>query len=87
MKRTCKILLPLFLLLFVFTWSEVLSAENQKKKQGEKSEEKKTGGPNILFDELSYDFGKTPQNQVAKHTFKFKNTGSDVLIIEKVKAG
>lgn len=61
------------------------NAVNQNK---ESSKEKKQGVfPNIKFDELSFDFGKVSQNETLKHTFIFRNTGTETLNIGKVKAG
>ncbi len=42
-------------------------------------------GPKIQLVESSYDFGTTVQGTQVKHTFKFKNVGTDTLKIEQVK--
>ncbi|MCX8044864.1 MAG: DUF1573 domain-containing protein [Desulfobacterota bacterium] len=44
------------------------------------------GTPRIEFSELTHDFGKASQNQSLKHSFSFKNTGTGVLIIDKVRS-
>ena len=49
--------------------------------------DEKAPKPKIEFFELSHDFGKASQDAALKHSFIFKNTGTGVLIIEKVKAG
>ncbi|MFV0590678.1 MAG: DUF1573 domain-containing protein [Draconibacterium sp.] len=44
-------------------------------------------GSGIQFSEMSHYFGTFPRTQgLKKHTFTFKNTGSDPLIIKKVNA-
>ncbi|HNX24279.1 MAG TPA: DUF1573 domain-containing protein [Spirochaetota bacterium] len=40
----------------------------------------------IVFEETSYNFGKVNKEAVLKHTFIFKNTGKDTLVIERVRA-
>jgi hypothetical protein len=41
----------------------------------------------IVFDKTEHDFGKIRTNAAVKHTFNFKNKGSEILIIERIKAG
>ncbi|MBI4689257.1 MAG: hypothetical protein HY754_03165 [Nitrospirae bacterium] len=38
--------------------------------------------PQIMFDEEAYDMGELTQ-EIAMHSFKFKNVGSSELILEK----
>ena len=45
------------------------------------------GVPKIVFDQTEHDFGTQPQSTKAKHTFVFRNEGTETLRIEKVKAG
>jgi len=52
---------------------------NELKKQG--------AFPKIQLDETSFDFGTVYQDKILKHTFIFKNIGTGVLVIKKVKAG
>lgn len=49
------------------------------------SEQKPQGVPKIQFAELKHDFGAVNQNSELRHTFTFKNVGTGVLIIDKVK--
>lgn len=42
--------------------------------------------PAIIFDKTVHDFGKADKESVLKHTFTFKNTGKDTLIIDRVNA-
>lgn len=42
-------------------------------------------GPKIQLVENDYDFGTVAQGPAVKHTFKFKNVGTDTLRIEQVK--
>lgn len=41
--------------------------------------------PKLLFDEQSYDFGRIYIGESISHTFKLKNTGIGILVIENVK--
>lgn len=41
-------------------------------------------GPIITFAEKSHDFGDLPQGEKVEHVFKFKNTGTQPLIISDV---
>jgi len=82
MKLT-RMLVPcwyVLLLFFIgFCIPEVGRAEAEKNKND--------GTPKIQFAELSHDFGVSGQNAELRHTFNFKNTGTGVLLIDKVKAG
>lgn len=44
-----------------------------------------TDGPLISFAETKFDFGTIKEGEVVKHTFSFKNTGNQTLIISEVK--
>ena len=44
----------------------------------------KAAGPQIQFDEMKYDFGTAKQGEVVKHVFKFKNTGTQPLVISNI---
>ena len=44
----------------------------------------KTAGPAITFEESKYDFGSVAQGGIVDHTFKFKNTGTQPLIISNI---
>ena len=46
---------------------------------------KPTAGPKIVFDDESHDFGTIKEGLVAEYTFKFKNTGSQPLILKDVR--
>ncbi len=81
----CSVMLVFVCSLFI---SGTLRAEEQKNVEQQKQQpEQAEGVPKIQFDELAYDFGKALQNQSLKHTFVFKNVGTAVLNIEKIKAG
>jgi hypothetical protein len=43
-----------------------------------------TAGPVISFSEKSHDFGNINQGDVVEYTFKFKNTGTQPLVISNV---
>lgn len=42
--------------------------------------------PKIVFDKLTYDFGKVQQGTILEYSFKFTNKGSGKLIITGVNA-
>lgn len=90
MRHFGTLFIKIFILL-IFTCcvsgTEGFSADKQKDKEKPEATEKPENAPEIKFDELSHDFGKSFQNSSLKHTFKFKNVGKGVLNIEKVKAG
>lgn len=44
----------------------------------------KAAGPEITFAEASYDFGDIKQGDKVEHTFTFKNTGTEPLILSNV---
>jgi hypothetical protein len=41
-------------------------------------------GPAITFEEVKYDFGSVVQGGTVDHTFKFKNTGTQPLVISNI---
>ena len=41
-------------------------------------------GPRIEFAELTHDLGKISDSKSVSHTYSFKNTGTETLVIEKV---
>lgn len=43
--------------------------------------------PKLEFETMTHDFGKSIQGQNLKCVFKFKNTGTGVLDIVRVKGG
>ena len=43
-------------------------------------------GPKIVFDELIYDYGVIDSASYGTHVFKFKNEGTQDLIISEVKS-
>ena len=44
----------------------------------------KTAGAQIKFTEEKYDFGSIKQGDVVDHVFKFKNTGTQPLVISNI---
>lgn len=46
-----------------------------------------TAQPKIEFTESEFDLGEIYQNKTKSHIFKLKNAGTEMLSIEKVKAG
>ena len=43
--------------------------------------------PVIEFRELEYDWGEITEGDTISYPFRFQNTGTEVLVIEKVKSG
>ena len=85
MRHIGKALFALLLIYFVCSFT--VWAGEEKVKGKVKDAEKQGNFAKVKFEELSHDFGVTPQDSTLKYTFKFKNIGKEVLIIEKVKAG
>jgi len=46
--------------------------------------QEKVAGPQIQFEEMKYDFGSVKQGDVVDHTFKFKNVGTQPLVISNI---
>lgn len=44
-----------------------------------------TDGAVLTFTENKFDFGVIPEGEVVKHTFKFRNTGNQPLVIAEVR--
>jgi hypothetical protein len=42
--------------------------------------------PSITFDSETHDFGTVKQGETLKYDFKFNNTGTEDLLIEKMNA-
>ena len=59
-------------------------AQQQPKKQPTAPQAQAKAGPVITFEESEYNFGDITQGDVVEHTFTFKNTGTQPLIIERV---
>ena len=43
-------------------------------------------GPQMQFEEETFDFGAIEQGQVVEHVFHFRNVGLDTLHISKVRS-
>ena len=76
-----KILLSLAF--FALVAGGATAQERAKTKVGAPSEQA-VSGPALTFEESEYNFGDIVQGDVVEHTFKFKNTGTQPLIIERV---
>ena len=42
--------------------------------------------PQLLVDQVDYNFGEVPQGEPVLHTFKFMNAGDEALLISKVRS-
>ncbi len=53
-----------------------------------KKQEAEPVGPTttVKFEEMTYDFGKVMEGEIVEHDYKFKNTGTEPLVLKKVKA-
>ncbi len=71
-----KKLFPVIILILLGASSQVFS-QSQPAKSG--------GGPKIVFDDESHNFGTIKEGLVAEYTFKFKNTGDQPLILKDVR--
>ena len=59
-------------------------AQEQPKTKVAAPQEQAVNGPALTFEESEYNFGDISQGDVVEHTFKFKNTGTQPLVIERV---
>ncbi|MDX5423549.1 MAG: DUF1573 domain-containing protein [Hymenobacteraceae bacterium] len=59
-------------------------AQEQPKAKASAPQEQAVNGPAITFEESEYNFGDITQGDVVEHTFKFKNTGTQPLVIDRV---
>ncbi|WP_187264695.1 DUF1573 domain-containing protein [Pontibacter beigongshangensis] len=62
----------------------VSGAVAQEAPKAETQQAPATQGPALTFDEAEYNFGDITQGDVVEHVFKFKNTGNQPLVIERV---
>jgi hypothetical protein len=44
-----------------------------------------TDGPVLTFAESKFDFGSIQEGEIVKHTYKFRNTGNQPLLISEVR--
>ncbi|HRI79947.1 MAG TPA: DUF1573 domain-containing protein [Cyclobacteriaceae bacterium] len=49
------------------------------------SSKAQSGGPILTWEKSTHDFGDVVQGEKVEHTFKFKNTGNEPLIITNVQ--
>ena len=77
-----------FMLVLTFSICLAQGSSDIDQQDGESNDVKKQDSfPKIQLDETSFDFGTVYQNKRLKHPFTFKNIGTGVLLISKVKAG
>lgn len=84
MKNKCKILLIIIIALLFFVQS---GCQEQTKALSEVQDEIQitTTRAEITFEKTIHDFGKVSSTRKYKGEFKFKNTGSEILKIIKIK--
>lgn len=51
------------------------------------SQVKKPAGPQIAFEERTFDFKEVDEGTTIEHTFKVFNRGNQALVIQRVDAG
>lgn len=73
------------ILYFAFSLSLAFSAASAQTVAPLPKQKVVTDGPLISFTESKFDFGTIKEGEVVKHTFQFKNTGNQTLIISEVK--
>lgn len=59
-------------------------AQSQPTRQAAAPQVQAKAGPVISFEESEYNFGDITQGDVVEHTFKFKNTGTQPLVIDRI---
>jgi hypothetical protein len=59
-------------------------AQQQPKTQQATEKTQAKAGPAITFEETEFNFGDITQGDVVEHVFKFKNTGTQPLVISRV---
>jgi hypothetical protein len=64
-----------------------LAAAGAQTQMGEPAADEATTGPRIEFSALEHDFGEADSGVNLEKTFVFKNSGDEILIIEKVTSG
>ncbi|MEJ8801900.1 DUF1573 domain-containing protein [Pontibacter sp. H249] len=60
------------------------SAQERAKAKTTAPQEQAVNGPALTFEQSEHNFGDITQGDVVEHTFKFKNTGTQPLVIERV---
>ncbi|GAB3195946.1 hypothetical protein ABID22_001667 [Pontibacter aydingkolensis] len=59
-------------------------AQEKPKAKASAPSEQAVNGPALTFEENEHNFGDITQGDVVEHVFKFKNTGTQPLVIERV---
>ncbi|RIJ41791.1 DUF1573 domain-containing protein [Pontibacter oryzae] len=72
------------LLSFAFAALVAGGAVAQEKPKTTAPQEQAKTGAALTFEETEHNFGDITQGDVVEHTFKFKNTGNQPLVIERV---
>lgn len=72
------------ILSFAFAALVMGGAVAQEKPKATAPQEKATNGPALTFNEMEHNFGDITQGDVVEHTFQFKNTGTQPLVLERV---
>ncbi|ARS35108.1 DUF1573 domain-containing protein [Pontibacter actiniarum] len=69
---------------FAFAALVAGGAVAQEKPKATAPQEQAKNGPVLAFEETEFNFGDITQGDVVEHTFNFKNTGTQPLVIERV---
>jgi hypothetical protein len=72
-------------LLFVLMFAAFATAQTPAQPSLEKQEVKKVGGPIMTFEQTTIDYGTIQQGADGLRKFKFKNTGTEPLVINNAR--
>ena len=76
-----KFLSLFFILVILFSCSDI-----EKKSNNDKLNNEKNSTTKIKFESKEFDFGRITSGENVVHRFKFKNTGNSKLFVQKVDA-
>lgn len=88
----CFIKWPIYMLLCLLWFSEAYAADVPKTLSPPTPPDSSVSAssqkvPVIQLPETSHDFGEVPEGNTIRYDFKVKNTGEEVLKIERVRPG
>ncbi len=81
MKLRNKLAYPIFIALFGASILLMASCKDSKQKTDTKAE------TTIQFKQTSFNFGEIAEGEIVSHTFYFKNTGTQNLVIKNIESG
>ncbi len=66
--------------------TQATGAPAAPKKPGYQQQAEAMAKTNVNFSSEEYDFGQVKDGEIVRHTFKFTNTGSNPLVVQRAKA-